>query len=158
MSIGVLLSGLLVAVWAGPAAAASFNWVSVRSGRCIDADLNTIGANGTKVQLWDCNGQPQQRWTYYTNGTIKTAKSRKCLDADLNTIGRNGTKVQLWDCNGSRQQQWTFIGGGVSGASRLISQYNGRCLDADLNTIRRNGTKVQLWDCNSQSQQDWRTP
>ena len=30
--------------------------------RCLDADLNTIGGNGTKVQLWDCNGQPQQNW------------------------------------------------------------------------------------------------
>lgn len=34
----------------------------VKSGRCIDADLNTIGGNGTRVQLWDCNSQPQQDW------------------------------------------------------------------------------------------------
>jgi hypothetical protein len=159
MAIGVLLSGLLVAVWSSPAGAAAranFGLVSVRSGRCLDADLNTIGGNGTKVQLWDCNGQLQQRWTYYVDDTIRSSKSRKCLDADLNAIGSNGAKVQLWACNGSRQQKWTFISGSVNGSLRAISQYNGRCLDADLNTIRRNGTKMQLWDCNAQPQQDWR--
>ncbi|WP_344446007.1 hypothetical protein, partial [Kitasatospora nipponensis] len=25
-------------------------------GKCLDGDLNTIGNNGAKVQLWDCNG------------------------------------------------------------------------------------------------------
>ena len=166
MAIGVLLSGLLVSAWSGPASATSstsatsrapFGLVSVRSGRCVDADLNTIGRNGTKVQLWDCNGQLQQRWSYYVDDTIRSSKNRKCLDADLNAIGSNGTKVQLWDCNGSRQQKWTFVSGAVRGSLRVISQYNGRCLDADLNAIRGNGTKMQLWDCNSQAQQDWRT-
>lgn len=33
------------------------------NGRCLDADLNTIANNGAKVQLWDCNGLPQQQWT-----------------------------------------------------------------------------------------------
>ena len=88
--------------------------VSVRSGRCVHADLNSIGRNGTKVQLWDCNGQLQQRWTYYDD-TIRSSKNRKCLDADLNAIRNNGAKVQLWTCNGSRQQKWTFISGAVDG-------------------------------------------
>jgi hypothetical protein len=30
------------------------------SGRCLDADLNSIARNGTVVQLWDCNAQSQQ--------------------------------------------------------------------------------------------------
>ena len=29
-------------------------------GRCLDADLNTISSNGTKVQLWDSNSSVQQ--------------------------------------------------------------------------------------------------
>ncbi|MER5424543.1 RICIN domain-containing protein [Streptosporangium roseum] len=31
--------------------------------RCLDADLNTIGPNGTKVQLWNCNGWSNQKWS-----------------------------------------------------------------------------------------------
>lgn len=35
--------------------------------RCLDADLGTITTLVTKVQLWDCNGQPHQGWaTVYT--------------------------------------------------------------------------------------------
>jgi hypothetical protein len=154
-------AALLVAGWAGPAQAASstgvFNWVSVKSGRCVDADLNTAGSNGTKVQLWDCNRQVQQHWLTYTDGTIRSSKTKKCLDADLNTINGNGTRVQLWDCNGSLQQKWSVSPGATNGSHRIISRYHGRCIDADLNTIGGNGTRVQLWDCNSQKQQDWRT-
>src|SRR4051794_12642768 len=70
---------------------------SRRSGRCLDADLNTIGRNGAVVQLWDCNGQLQQQWIYRPDGTIRSAYGGRCLDADLNTIWRTGTVVRLWD-------------------------------------------------------------
>jgi len=77
------------------------------NGRCLDADLNTIGRNGTKIQLWNCNNQPQQGWVLDQNGAISSVRDPgRCLDADLNTIGGNGTKVQLWDCNDQRQQNW----------------------------------------------------
>ena len=157
----LLSSALAVSAWPSPASAASstgtFVWRSIKSGRCVDADLNTIGANGTRVQLWDCNHQAQQNWISYPDGTIRSSKNGKCLDADLNTIRGNGTKVQLWTCNGQLQQRWTIAPGSRSGSHRLISQHSGRCVDADLNTINSNGTRVQLWDCNSQPQQDWQT-
>jgi Ricin-type beta-trefoil lectin domain/Ricin-type beta-trefoil lectin domain-like len=35
---------------------------NAQSNRCLDADANTIGGNGTKVQLWDCNGRQNQFW------------------------------------------------------------------------------------------------
>lgn len=117
--------------------------------KCLDADLNTMNRLGIIVQLWDCNGQPQQQWRFYRDGTVRSAYNGRCLDADLNTINRNGTTVQLWTCNGQPQQKWD----GRTGA--ITSRYNGRCLDADLNTIYRNGAKVQLWDCNGQAQQQW---
>src|SRR3954447_6620186 len=79
---------------------------SKRSGRCLDADLNTIGRNGAVVQLWDCNGQRQQQWLYGPDGTLRSAYNGRCLDADLNTTWRNGRVVQLWDCNSQPQQRW----------------------------------------------------
>ncbi|MER6462426.1 RICIN domain-containing protein [Streptomyces sp. NPDC001288] len=121
------------------------------NGHCLDADLNTIGRNGTKVQLWKCNNQPQQGWVLDQNGAIRSIRDPgRCLDADLNTIGGNGAKVQLWDCNNQRQQVWI-----VTPTGAIRSALNGRCLDADLNTIGGNGAKVQLWDCNNQRQQNW---
>ncbi|MGW4651202.1 RICIN domain-containing protein [Kitasatospora sp. NPDC004289] len=126
------------------------------SNRCLDADLNSIGGNGTKVQLWDCSGQAQQTWIwtpvagqpvgYYW---IQTEYNHRCLDADLNTIGGNGTRIQLWDCNGWDNQIWIWDG------HALQTKKNARVLDADLNTIRYNGTYVQLWDRNGGSQQTW---
>src|ERR1700754_1586931 len=55
-------SAVLLVGWAAPAQAnpvGTFKWTNAKSGRCTDADLNTIGGNGTRVQLWDCNGQSQ---------------------------------------------------------------------------------------------------
>lgn len=118
--------------------------------RCLDADLNTIGREGARVQLWDCNRSRQQAWVFNSGGTITSLKSGQCLDADLNMISRNGTKVQLWSCNGSRQQQWNVYNDG-----RIINKFSGRCLDADLNTIGAIGTRIQLWDCNNSPQQEW---
>jgi hypothetical protein len=84
------------------------NLVNEDSGRCLDADANTIGGNGTKVQLWDCNGWSNQKWIYdAVSHTIYSLYNGRCLDADLNTIGTNGTKMQLWDCNGWANQKWT---------------------------------------------------
>jgi hypothetical protein len=40
--------------------------VNLASGRCLDADSGTIGGQGTKVQVWDCNGGANQNW-YFEN-------------------------------------------------------------------------------------------
>ncbi|MEU8270307.1 RICIN domain-containing protein [Sphaerisporangium sp. NPDC049002] len=120
--------------------------------RCLDADLNTIQPNGTKVQLWTCNGWNNQKWTYdVKTHTIHSQYNNRCLDADLNTIGSNGTKVQLWDCNGWSNQKWIYD----AISHTIYSMYNGRCLDADLGGIGTNGTKVQLWECNGWANQKW---
>ncbi|POX47688.1 RICIN domain-containing protein [Streptomyces sp. Ru72] len=86
---------------------------SYYNGKCLDADLNTIGSNGTKVQLWDCLSidYGNQAWYVDTIGNgfykIYSAYKPSCLDADLNTIGTNGTKVQLWDwIAGAENQEW----------------------------------------------------
>ena len=160
VAIGALTTALLAVGGIEPAQAAShpiFVWKSQRSGRCVDADLGTIGANGTKVQLWSCNLSSQQNWVLYGDGTIRSSRSGQCLDADLNTIRANGTRVQLWKCNGTMQQKWTITGGSTGGSHQVLSRYSNRCVDADLNTIGTNGTKVQLWDCNGSLQQRWST-
>ncbi|MEW1839198.1 RICIN domain-containing protein [Nonomuraea angiospora] len=125
---------------------------------CLDADTNTMGRDGTKVQLWECNDSAQQDWYYEpVNSSEAVIKNRRagsgyCLDADLNTIGRNGTKVQLWQCNGTPQELWRGFG---DINMKNVKAGTGFCLDADLNTIHSNGTRVQLWGCNGSNQQEW---
>jgi hypothetical protein len=129
-----------------------------QSARCLDADAATIGTPGTRVQLWDCLAtQPNQNWSFDSDGTIRSLQSGQCLDADMNTIGANGTAVHLWTCNGGTNQQWTIDADGA-----IRNRYSGRCLDADwgtvvngTNTIFTNGTKIQLWDCNGGHNQQW---
>jgi hypothetical protein len=84
--------------------------------KCLDADANTIGHNGTKVQLWDCRGlSANQLWIVRPTQFggifhLVNLQSNRCLDADLFTISNNGTRIQLWDCGGDFQswQNWIF--------------------------------------------------
>ncbi|MFJ9519919.1 PHB depolymerase family esterase [Kitasatospora sp. NPDC101801] len=73
---------------------------------CLDASAKGT-ANGTKVVVWSCNGQPNQQWQVNANGTVIGVQSGLCLDvAGLATA--DGTPVQLWSCSGGRNQQWTL--------------------------------------------------
>ncbi|MGZ2356049.1 ThuA domain-containing protein, partial [Streptomyces sp. 372A] len=66
-------------------------------GKCVDV-AGAGSANGTAVQLYDCNGSGAQRWTAGSDGTLRALG--KCLDVAAAGTA-NGTKVQLYDCNGS---------------------------------------------------------
>ncbi|MEU8008071.1 non-reducing end alpha-L-arabinofuranosidase family hydrolase [Catellatospora sp. NPDC049111] len=120
--------------------------VGVQSGRCVDVP-NATQTNGTRVQLYDCNGQTQQRWTY-TAGKALNVYGNKCLDANGQGTA-NGTAVIIWDCNGQTNQQWNVNSNGtISGVQ------SGRCLDV---WGTGNGQQIQLYDCHGQTNQQWRT-
>uniref|UniRef100_UPI001F27204A RICIN domain-containing protein n=1 Tax=Streptacidiphilus neutrinimicus TaxID=105420 RepID=UPI001F27204A len=75
-------------------------------GLCMDvAGANT--ADGTTVQLANCNGGPAQVWTLNTTqgGDLVSILANKCVDAAYQGTG-NGTRLQLWDCNGQSNQKW----------------------------------------------------
>jgi beta-glucanase (GH16 family) len=114
-------------------------------GKCVDvAGANT--ANGTPVQLWDCNGTGAQNWTIGGDGTIRALG--KCLDVSGGGTA-NGTVVQLWDCNGTGAQQWR-----VSTANDIVNPQANRCLDA-TGASSANGTRLQIWDCTGGANQKW---
>jgi chitinase len=70
-------------------------------------DVTSAGtANGSKVQLYDCNGTASQVWTK-SGSTLVNPQSGKCLDATGNTSA-NGTRLQIWTCAGGTNQQWTL--------------------------------------------------
>ncbi|GAA3435161.1 RICIN domain-containing protein [Kutzneria kofuensis] len=120
--------------------------------KCLDAQtpdgLTLTGA----VQVWDCNGGPQQDWFDNSDGTKFNGLNRsKCLDAQT-LDGRTLTgAVQVWDCNGGPQQRWFF-----TPDHRIHNGLNwNKCLDAQtLDGVTLTGV-VQVWNCNNGPQQRW---
>ncbi|MEU8001933.1 ricin-type beta-trefoil lectin domain protein [Catellatospora sp. NPDC049111] len=120
--------------------------VGGQSGRCVDSP-NSATANGTQLQLWDCHGGTNQRWTY-TSGKQLTLYGNKCLDAS-GAGTTNGTAVVIWDCHGGTNQQWNVNANGT-----ISSVQSGLCVDA-TGAGTANGTKIVLWSCNSGANQQW---
>ena len=103
--MATLLVGVLaaLALTALPAAAAT-GQITGYGGKCVDvAAANS--ANGTKVQIYACNGSVAQQWTIGADGTIRALG--KCLDA-TGPSSADGTPLQIWDCTGGANQQWTI--------------------------------------------------
>ena len=117
------------------------------AGKCLDV-ASADSANGTAVQLYDCNGTDAQKWTA-TNGSLQALG--KCLDvSEWGTT--NGSQLQIWDCNpGQVNQQWEAYNGGYR------NPVSGRCMD-DPNSSTANGARIQLWDCNGTNAQKWSLP
>ena len=118
------------------------------SSYCMDNN-NGSGANGNKVQIWDCDGYaPAQNWTVNANGTITIDGG--CLDITGANYS-NGTLVELWTCNGGANQQWKAENG------ELVNPTSGQCLD-DPNGSTTNGTQLQIYACWGGSNQKWTVP
>jgi lysophospholipase L1-like esterase len=116
------------------------------AGKCLDVN-GASTANGTKVQIWSCNGGVNQLWSAAADGTLRSMGA--CLDAaGLGTA--NGTKVQIWACSGGANQVWQPYNGGYR------NPVSGRCLD-DPASSATDGTQLQLWDCNGGANQKWTT-
>ncbi|MNC94352.1 Serine protease 1 precursor [compost metagenome] len=62
-------------------------------------------ANGTKVQLYDCNGTAAQQWTKTAGNDLVNPVSNRCLDA-AGPSSADGTQLQIWDCTGAANQKW----------------------------------------------------
>ncbi|MFF6888023.1 ThuA domain-containing protein [Streptomyces sp. NPDC012421] len=118
------------------------------NGKCLDID-NSQTADGTKVQLWTCNGTGAQRWTVGTDGTVKALG--KCLDVSGGGSA-DGTRIQLWTCNGTGAQKWTPQADGT-----VRNPQSGKCLDAS-GGVWNDGTAVHLWTCHTGPNQKWTLP
>jgi hypothetical protein len=120
--------------------------VGGQSGRCVDIG-GSSPANGTQAQLWDCNGNTNQRFTY-TSGKQLQVFGNKCLGANNQGTG-NGTAVVIGDCTSQTAQQWNVNANGT-----IAGVQSGLCLDAN-GAATANGTKIILWSCGSGANQQW---
>ncbi|MFI5961097.1 ricin-type beta-trefoil lectin domain protein [Streptomyces asoensis] len=114
-------------------------------GKCVDV-AGADPANGTAVQLYDCNGTAAQQWTVGADGTIRALG--KCLDVASGGTA-DGTPVQLYDCNGTAAQQWA-----VPAARDIVNPQANKCLDA-AGGGSANGTRLQIWTCTGATRQKW---
>ncbi|TXS32912.1 carbohydrate-binding protein [Streptomyces sp. adm13(2018)] len=116
--------------------------------KCLDVD-NAGTADGTKIQIWTCNGSAAQTWTVPGDGTLKALG--KCLDVSGGGSA-DGTKVQLWTCNGTGAQKWTPQSDGT-----VRNPQSAKCLDAS-GGVWNDGTPVHLWTCHTGANQKWTLP
>jgi glucosylceramidase len=117
-------------------------------GKCVDV-AGASSANGTAVQLYDCNGSSAQQWTVGTDGTIRALG--KCLDVTGQSTA-DGAQLQLWDCGGTANQSWS-----ATAARDIVGAGSNKCLDAAGNSST-NGTRLQIWTCTGAANQKWSVP
>ena len=149
---GVLACAAVVAAVSAmnPASAASdpIGRITGYGGKCVDVNAAKT-ANGTAIQLYDCNGTNAQQWTMASDGSVRALG--KCLDVASGSTA-NGALTQLYDCNGTGAQKWTS-----SSAGDLVNPQANKCLDAkDVSSA--NGTRLQIWDCSGGANQKWTVP
>jgi hypothetical protein len=119
------------------------------TGRCLDAHGPTARVDGGRVQVWSCNGNPQQLWTALGNGTVRN-DAGLCLAVHGPDLARNGGRVQVWSCNTSAQQRWT-----IDPSSKTVRVSSGLCLDAKDAEQFRDGGSVIVYGCHGKPNQKW---
>ncbi|WP_083959161.1 ricin-type beta-trefoil lectin domain protein [Herbidospora mongoliensis] len=113
--------------------------------KCVDVP-NSNGADGQRLQLWDCNGTNAQNWTFPGDGTVRAFGL--CMDVAWGSTA-NGAVVQLATCSGNAAQQFV-----LSGAGDLVNPQANKCVD--VTGWGGPGTPLQLWECNGGANQKWR--
>lgn len=95
---------------------------ALRNNFCVDAPYDH---DGSHVHMWDCVGQPNQRWwgsgpgSSVGNFVFQNEKNKRCLD-----VGPNDTAV-INKCSGSATQRSSFN----SMTGEIKNNATGKCLD-----------------------------
>jgi hypothetical protein len=131
-----------------PAPAEYFRIVNHASGRCLDV-AGGNAANGTKIDVWDCNGGAWQSWAHDAKtGLIRSQQDpRFCLDNGGQFA--DGARLGLWACNGNANQRFTL--NAAEGTLRLRS-YPVQVIDAYGTT---GGADVGTWSFWGSDNQRW---
>lgn len=108
--------------------------------KCLDVQGDIV-ANGTPVQIYDCNGSRAQNWMLNRGLTaVRLGGTNFCLDAG-DTPG-NGTGMKIWQCfDNLPAQQWYY-----TSDNRIALYSKGLCLDL-TNGDLTNGKQSQTWQC-----------
>src|SRR4051812_38779218 len=85
-----------------PGRGGSYKIVAPAAPGCVrlDADSDTVGRNGGKVQTFGCNGSHNQNWAFDETDVpglyrIRTGANGKCLDEDNRSGGASLSRLQM---------------------------------------------------------------
>jgi len=108
--------------------------------KCVDV-RGAVFANGTPVQIYDCNGSSAQKWLLHKYNTkVQLAGTNFCLDSGTNPI--NGSKMKIWQCfDNLAAQAWYYDDNGNIKLPTL-----NQCLDVTDGQFV-NSNPLQVWQC-----------
>jgi len=132
-----------------PAAATQGAQITGYAGKCVD-DWHSGTVNGSKTDIYTCNGTAAQKWTLTSSGELVSEASGKCLNDAA--YGGQGSKVILWTCGNYANEHWAH-----TTAGQYTLAYNGLCLN-DPAYSTANGTQLIIWACGAYASERWSPP
>ncbi|WP_329166431.1 ricin-type beta-trefoil lectin domain protein [Streptomyces sp. NBC_01267] len=130
---------------ANTASTAAASGTVTLGGKCLDV-TDGSSANGTALQLFDCNGGTAQQFSWADDGTLKVLG--KCLDVTGGSDA-TGALVQLYDCARVNQQKFRYLPDGT-----IYSAKSGKCVAVQGQVV--NHSRVGLASCDpKQLTQQW---
>jgi len=120
--------------------------VAELNGLCLDIRNGGL-ANPRAIQTLKCSGNPDQRWTWAADGTLRALD--ECLDVTGPT--KDGVAlVGLTACTGSPTQQWRY-----TTSREIVSAPTGRlCLEI-VGSDADEGAVLQIRTCRNAPNQRW---
>lgn len=120
---------------------------------CLDvAGGNVI--NGATMQVWACNGMPQQNFIWCSDGRIVSAKDKRyCVDVPGGDPTQ-ATDLQIWECNSRAGQYWKYDSNTMAVFPASVGEK--MCMDIEHGSAQA-GTKVNTFACTPGTGEKWYT-
>jgi hypothetical protein len=81
--------------------------------KCMDI-VGGKAVNGASVQIWNCNGNMNQKFIWCSDGRIVSAiNDNMCLDVPGGEFSKP-SNLQIWNCNGKPGQYWEYDGNSMA--------------------------------------------
>jgi hypothetical protein len=105
------------------------------------------GGNSTPMVVANCDGDPGEEWSPYTDGTVRVQGG--CLDV-VSAGTTSGTDVDWYPCNGTAAQDWTAESNG-----ELVNPNSGLCLTVPGGNT---SSRLDIETCTDATDQQWKLP
>nr|WP_084716362.1 non-reducing end alpha-L-arabinofuranosidase family hydrolase [Saccharothrix syringae] len=158
--VAALLGGLVVALGAAPASAATVDttaWyvlVNRNSGKALDV-YNLATNDGARITQWTRNDGNQQQWQFVDSGggyyRLKSRLSGKVLDV-YNLSTADGGAIVQWTDNNTTNQQFR-LADSDGGYVRLINRNSNKAVEVQGAATNDGGNIVQYTDWGGANQQ-----
>jgi glucose/arabinose dehydrogenase len=123
--------------------------VGAQSGRCLDVTGNNQAA-GTPLEIFACNGQSNQAFTFTAAGELRAFGNNLCVEPSNGQL-TNGTLLVINACSGQAVQKWKR---NANGNGTIVHSSSTLCMDVK-GAKTADGTPVQLWKCHGRANQQW---